>query len=82
MPFLYLSKDDSLMSVPFGISLDREEEGGEAKILGVKIVQKTLHSESSYQIFELGKQGTDPSDDFGFFSLNIATMNDVKIWQP
>lgn len=50
------------------------------KIFGVKIVQKTLHSESSYQIFELGKEASDSSGDFGLFALNLAQINDVKIW--
>ena len=52
-PFLYLSKDASLEAVPFGIALDKEEDKeidgpDSVKIHGVKVVQKTLHSESSY----------------------------------
>lgn len=45
VPFLYLSKDASLEAVPFGISLDKEDAEGGEKIQGVKIVQKTLHSD-------------------------------------
>ena len=87
VPFLYLSKDASLEAVPFGISLDKEEdEGDDLKVHGVKIVQKTLHSEDSYQVFEFAKkrQGDDEpmKGDFGVFALNIKEMKDVEIWQP
>ena len=83
-PFLYLSKDASLNAVPFGIALDKEEDkeltGADSiKIHGVKVVQKTLHSDESYQIFELAKQSEGVSDtgDFGVFALNIEDISEA-----
>ena len=70
VPFLYLRKDTSLEAVPYGIILDRKETNGNPEnIKGVKVVQKTLHSEESYQVFEVAKSGRDDSE-FGFFALN------------
>ena len=45
VPFLYLSKDASLDATPFGISLDKEEVDDQVSIHGVKVVQKTLHTD-------------------------------------
>ena len=53
VPFLYLRKDKSLEATPYGISLDKTEEADKVSIHGIKVVQKTLHSDDSYQVFEL-----------------------------
>ena len=53
VPFLYLRKDKSLEAVPYGISLDKTEKADQVSIHGIKVVQKTLHTDDSYQIFEL-----------------------------
>lgn len=84
VPFLYLSKDQKLKSVPFGISLDKSEDEDSVQIHGINILQKTLHSESSYQVFEVGHDGeTTKEGDFGVFALNIEeTEEGPKIWQP
>ena len=89
VPFLYLSKDAGLEAVPFGIALDKEETNGEdgessVAIHGVKVVQKTLHTEESYQTFEFSKKSADLNQegDFGVFALNINDTPEAKIWQP
>lgn len=90
VPFLYLSKDLSLDGVPFGISLDKEEApaGGDLKVHALKVVQKTLHSPDTYQVFEIAKKAGEGDDDisdrgnFGVFALNVVDMKNVKIWQP
>lgn len=51
MPFLYLRKDKALDAVPFGITLEKTEADDSVIVKAVKIVQKTLHTADSYQVF-------------------------------
>ena len=41
-----------------------------------------MHSDSSYQIFEIAKNSPAGQGDFGIFAVNTAEIKDVKIWQP
>ena len=38
VPFLYLRKDQSLEAVPYGITLDKQEEENKVSIHGVKVL--------------------------------------------
>ena len=41
-----------------------------------------MHSDDSYQIFEIAKKSPAGEGSFGIFALNTAEIKDVKIWQP
>ena len=69
VPFLYLNKDEALENLPFGISLDKEETDDSLTVYGLKVLQKTLHSESSYQTFEISSASNE--SEMGVFALNI-----------
>ena len=50
-----MSKDQGgLDGVPYGITLDKDEQS--ESVQGIKVVQKTLHSMETYQVFEFGKK--------------------------
>ena len=85
---MYLRKDKSLEALPFGISLDKTEEAlnqeeSSVSIHAIKILQKTLHTSDSYQVFEVFKQSEEKSGrNFGVFALNTSDLKGVEPWQP
>jgi hypothetical protein len=68
VPFVYLTKENL---IPFSTTVQRSVDG---KIEFVKVVQKTLNDENSFQIFELGD-----AKDLSLFAIN--TGDRFEPWQ-
>ena len=78
VPFLYLSKPPGIRGgVPYQLSVDKNDED---KVNGVKIVQKTQHSEDSYQVFEFAKVTNSQEGNFGVFAINTEDLQHFAIW--
>ena len=69
VPFFYLTKVNQPMS--FTVTADRED----TIISQIKVIQKTMDSVDSYQVFEFG------NGDLALFRLNLNDLEGVDTWQ-
>lgn len=63
--------------MPYQLHIDKDED---ESIHGAKIVQKTQHSDESYQIFEFADVSR--KSNFGVFAINTDDLKYFVIWQP